>query len=665
MAGERRRTVRHHVPDRDGNNKKQGENHDDGTGISADSDTIAFPEPFLRRHTPALLIFFLCLFFIITISNPALYTNDEWITANQLHQLDIGHQLIFSEGKYGVTQNGSVSAYFTYRQNILMYSLALPVCALPAVKLFRLMGDNFRLFVILLWSLCLIFSALLAEYRYPARLRARGIRLSVPAILLALILFMINILLYKQFPFSAPDAPFEVAALVLTNQIFLALTAAVIFETLLLIRKDTWTALFGTFATLASSSFIFWAGTAKDHMLAALVFSLVLYCFIRHLSRKTESFAFFAFVFSGLLVWIRPEVGFFVTVILGLYFGIPRVTGGLRTGGAARQLLAGIAPAGGVFLGAIPFFINNLIISRNWLIPAMDLPRDLSPPGGSITTPLPMSQVITDTAMINQTAGMTPAATLARAWDMVMHAMFGGFTFENMVRGFIGTMTFPENHSIGFIIMCPLVVIGLAALILWWKRVLEGPELTRTILLFLALMIVAVFLSYLTKFGSMNISHGILPDMRYLSPAYIPCGLLAVTALAATPFFTRPKQYIMYSLAGGIIILPLMFFLMVFVHPFGTEYEGYSALFKYTILAELVICTGMMVAARHSRRQPAGMLNLLPCMIILILLTAFSFQFMLSVLYGMIMKMNGYPFWIPIIREGVNLFVVIQYTPPV
>jgi hypothetical protein len=57
--------------------------------------------------------------------------------------------------------------------------------------------------------------------------------------------------------------------------------------------------------------------------------------------------------------------------------------------------------------------------------------------------------------------------------------------------------------------------------------------------------------------------------------------------------------------------------------------------------------------------------GLLPCLIILILLTVFSFQFMLTMLYGMIMKMNGYPFWMPVIREGVNLFVVIQYTPPV
>jgi hypothetical protein len=84
-----------------------------------------FPDhrAFFQRYGLSLIIFLLSLFFILMITPPGLYTNDEWITANQLHQLDIGHQVTFSEGKYGVTANGTVSAYFTYRQNVLMYSL--------------------------------------------------------------------------------------------------------------------------------------------------------------------------------------------------------------------------------------------------------------------------------------------------------------------------------------------------------------------------------------------------------------------------------------------------------------------------------------------------------------------------------------------------------------
>ncbi len=243
--------------------------------------------------------------------------------------------------------------------------------------------------------------------------------------------------------------------------------------------------------------------------------------------------------------------------------------------------------------------------------------------------------------------------------------MFGGFTFDNLVRGFIGVMTFPENNSIGFLIMCPLVVIGVFSLLLWHWRVLEGSGHRKQVVFFLFLMVSAVFFSYLTKFGSMNTSLGILPDMRYLSPAYIPCGLLSIVVLSRMPFFRQPKEYLVHSIIGSVLVIPVLFFLMVFVHPFGSQYEGYAALFKFTILAELVLCLCLMIISRWYYPRFRIVTVLLPYIIILIILTVFSFQVMLTVLYGMIMKMNGYPFWIPLVREGVNLFVVIQYTPPV
>ena len=130
---------------------------------------------FFRAHAISAILFLLAFFLIITITNPGLYINDEWITANQLHQLDIGHQVTFSEGKYGVLENGTSTAYFASRQNVLMYSLALPLAALPVVRIFSLMGDNFRLLIILAWSLCLVLIALLLDTYYPAYAKIFGI----------------------------------------------------------------------------------------------------------------------------------------------------------------------------------------------------------------------------------------------------------------------------------------------------------------------------------------------------------------------------------------------------------------------------------------------------------------------------------------------------------
>ena len=122
---------------------------------------------FFRAHVLSLVIFLIAFFFIVTITSPGLYITDEWITTNQIHQLDLGHQVIFSEGKYGVMENGSVSGYFTARQNVLMYSLALPLTALPFVRVFGLFGDNFRMIIILAWSLSLVVIALLLDTFYP------------------------------------------------------------------------------------------------------------------------------------------------------------------------------------------------------------------------------------------------------------------------------------------------------------------------------------------------------------------------------------------------------------------------------------------------------------------------------------------------------------------
>jgi len=616
-----------------------------------------------RNHAPALMVFLFSFFFVLTISNPAIYMNDEWITANQLHQLDIGHQLTFSEGKYGVTWNGTVSAYFISRQNLLMYSLALPVSSLPVVKLFGLFGDNFRLIVILAWSLCPILIALIIDTCYPEYARIRGIRIILPTLTGAMILFMGNILLYKQFPFSAPDAPFEVAALVLTNQIFFALIATVIFCILRLMVKNTRMALFGTIATVSCSSYIFWSAAAKDHILTTLVFLLVLYTFILHLTGKKPQDAALAFVFSGLLIWIRPEMGFFVTLFLALLFIIPRISAARSTGTPAREILVSLLPAAGICIGAVPFFINNILISHNWLIPVFDLPRNMMGPGATPAEPLAITQVVNNPSLITQSSSLSPADTLVRAGGMVLHAILGGISYDNLIRGLAGILTYPQNNSIGFFIMCPLAVIGLCALLLWWDNALAAMKAKKEISLFILLMIFTVFFSYATKFSSMNTSLGILPDMRYLSPAYAPCGILAIFILSKTPCLKSDNanlgSLIRYTVLGSIVFVPFILLVMFFVQPFTKDYEGYAFFFKLSVLSAMALCCGAMIL---SRKYPDGFFTgAVPILLILVILTVFSYQIMLTSIYAWLVKTNGYPYWIPLVREGLSHFIMIKF----
>jgi len=627
--------------------------------------TIINHNTFLQRYALTIIIFLISLFFIITITNPALYMNDEWITANQLHQLNIGHQATYNEGKYGITEEGIVSAYFTSRQNVLMYSLALPISALPAVKLFGLFGDNFRLIVILSWSLCLVLIALLIEAYYPAYSKIRGRRILFPVLFLALFLFMFNILMYRQFIFSAPDAPFEVAALVLTSHIFFALTVAVVFETCKLIFKDLWMSLLGTCATIACSSYIFWAGTAKDHMLTAAVFAFVIYFFVLYLTYGRWRDATFSFICSGLLIWVRPEVGFFVTIFTGLFFCVPLIWQVIKKEIPVSQSIKSCIPISGVFIGGIPFFINNLLTSHNLLIPAFDLPRPMTDAGTLSKVPLPLSEVLTQEAVSNPTEGLNLFATLSRAGDMITHAMFKGFSVENIVSGFSGILMFPKNGNIGFLILCPIILLALVAFILWNKKILTGINNQREIFLFLILMIIAAVFSYLPKLYAMNLSEGVVPDMRYLSPAYLPCGILSIWVLSKTPFLKKPKDLVTFGLVGAIIIVPLLILTMIVVHPFGSVNEGYFKFFEYIILCGILLCVGLMFICRFYRKENRFVPQAIPYSLVLLLITVFTFQLVLVFIFGVIIKFNGYPLWIPFVENGFGTIFHVSIRPPV
>ena len=619
---------------------------------------------FFRNHALSALLFLISFFFIVTITNPGLYISDEWITANQVHQLDLGHQITFSEGKYGVTENGSVSGYFTARQNVLMYSLALPLAALPFVKIFSIFGDNFRMVIILAWSLCLVAIALLLDACYPKYARIFGIRIFFPIVFLSLLLFMGNILLYKQFPFSAPDAPFEVAALILANHVFFALTVVIIFEIFQAIQQDVWLSLFGTIACSACSSYLFWAGTGKDHMLTATVFACVIFFMVLSFTRERLRDTWLAFIFCGLLIWVRPEVGFFVTIFTGALYGVPLVLRFYRKEVPIGRFAVSLLPMAGVFIGGIPFFLNNLLTTRNLLIPAFDLPRPLVESTTAFKGPLPIQEVTNNMDMVNQTSGLGAGETVIRVYEIITHAIFRGFSFDNLVQGFSGVMLFPGNGNIGFAIMCPLVVVALAAFILWYQKILDVPEKRRNLYLIFLVLGFAAIVSYLPKLGSMNLSSGILPDMRYLSPAYIPFGILSILILSRTPVLKNPREMVSGVLVAGLVLTPVLFILMILVHPFGAINEGYMLFFKVAVTAELILAVTLMVLARFVVPKVPLMLRFLPWSLILPVITVFTFQLVLVFIFGVIVKMNGYPLWIPLLREGFRTVFSVTIIPP-
>ncbi len=79
-----------------------------------------------------ILVFLIALFIALTFAHPQFFVTDEWITANQLAQIHSGHQVLVNEGKFGVLLDGRITTYMKAKNNLLGYTIFLPLISLPA-----------------------------------------------------------------------------------------------------------------------------------------------------------------------------------------------------------------------------------------------------------------------------------------------------------------------------------------------------------------------------------------------------------------------------------------------------------------------------------------------------------------------------------------------------
>lgn len=632
--------------------KKKGSiSRDDQIKESTTHSRILPLQESLRAHNLAIMIFLAAFFFILTISNPGLFLNDEWITVNQLHQIDIGHQPIINEGKYGVYQNGTPSNYFEARHNLLGYSLMLPILALPAAKLFGLFGDSFRALILLIWAMIPVVLALMVQAYHPKYARVLGIPWTYPVIALSFILYFINLTQYTAFPQTAADAPFEVAAIVFTNHIFFAATAVAIYYLCREIfgagapgERETapeemqWKAIFGTIACLFCSSYAFWSTNAKDHMLEVFLFSVVLLFFVRFARSGSVKDLAPGFASIGLLAWVRPEFaisvfifGIIATLVIGL-------TDYLWRGSSVRTLAARLACIPATAIGAIPFFLNNLYVTGNPLVPSMYIYSKPSIVYGAAPAGEGAAQVAASPGgldvlfnLIGSRLGQIPSTII-----------------PDIMRVFFA----PESGHISVVAVCPLLFLALVlipALIL--LRKIEYSREEKRIFLLLGLFSISVIFGYITSFHMMSIDGGITPDMRYISPIYLPAALLGLMAI--TPLIpARYKNLTLSTLAGAALLAPSLIILMIVIRPYGGFYMGMTRfLMELTYLALGITLLLAFLTIREKKWE-----RYLVIALALMIILPFVWQMMMVVLYS-VAKVNGYPFWMPIVDTLYNQII--------
>ncbi|MBA7485278.1 hypothetical protein ES707_20821 [subsurface metagenome] len=594
---------------------------------------------FLNRNLIPVLIFLFALFFIITFSNPALFLNDEWITVNQLHQLSEGHQVTINEGKYGTFLNGTPGPYFQARHNLLGYTMMLPVLSLPALWLFSLLGDQFRLAIVLLWSLLPVAMAVLVDAYRPQYARWRGIRWTWLVIGAAFIGLLANLAFYSPWPFNAPDAPVETAAVIFTNHLLFAALAVMVYLICRVIFEDTWFSVFGTIACISCSSYAFWASNAKDHMLLAAMMAAVILFMVRYIRYGGLRDAALGFAFIGLLAWARPEVGFTVFVFAALYYVGLQVSRGLLQKPPVEAVKALCAPLA-TLAGAVPLLLNNTFVTGNPLVPAFYVYEKGLLAGAS------GGEIIGAAEAANGVVQSVPAPSGGITAFLSVLANHFTPSWSTLPGDIFGILFAPASGNMSLVAVSPLIVLAfilLPAIYLDYRRSERSPNLP--VVIFLLVVACAVWVAYTRSLPGLNASHGIVPDIRYLAPFYLPAGLLGVYAVSRLNSAVDKKQRTLWQIAVIGVSAPVLLVAMMLIQPYGGQYAGYTMFFTRITFVLLAI-TFVLIALRKRFGIPH---TWIAAALLLLVAVPFAWQLMMVFLYS-VAKFNGYPLWIPLVE---------------
>jgi len=578
---------------------------------------------------------------------------------NQVHQLDIGHQITINEGKYGVYKNGTIGSYFQARGNILMYSLALPITSLPVLKLFGLFTDHFRLLVITLWAFLPFLSALVISSCYPKWGKLGNLRITIITAVIGFLLLAANLLVYFPFIWSAPDAPFEVAAVVFTNHILFALTMVMVYLIALTLFENRWKALFAGLACGSSSAYLIWGANAKDHMASVLFFAVILFCFARYFSSRKTRDAAAGFFFIGILTWYRLEVGFSAFVCISIFFIAEFVlrmhSGELQFGKDKCKIFLPLVTA----IGAIPFFLNNYIVSGSPFTPAFLIPgKEVAPAVGGVIQ-------------------LQPVTPMGMVSDMIVTIGKYYFTITpNPLPDIYGLLFFPASGMMGMFFVCPLALLSLLLLPIMYLQLRTQKSWfhhKNTQILFLLVASASIILAYLHCLPLLNSDPGVGPDIRYLSPLYIPIVLMSLLLLEGTILFTHPRTLVLRSCTWGLVFIPVLLLVMILFTPVWTPvatslitpvwtsfYPRLPYFFILAMLAEIVV-TLTIVGIYHFTQRKADTISDL-CLPVLIM-TILTWQLMMDLIISPVAKFNGYPFfWIPafdvLFHSVINVSVI-------
>lgn len=599
-----------------------------------------FPNPVkpLEHYNVHILVFLLAFFVTLTIAHPAFFINDEWITANQLTQLNNGHQLILNEGKYGSFENGTPYKYFETHQNSLGYTLFLPVASLPAEWLVYHMGDNFVFFIVYLGIFLLIVIYLLINSYFSEYAKIGKWWWTDGFLILAFILFFVNLYFYIPFSITGTNGRPEVEAIVFTNCLLLSILAVITYDVIRQIFKDSLYSFFGVIICFTSSSYLFWSSFCKDHVLVACVFAAVILMVVRFWKTHDIRYLFAAFSFSGLLAWARPELALFVCASLCVFVLYQLISN--DTNACEKNRISILISPLFTIPGAIPLMLNNYLITGNPLR-------------------LPWSVWETPSAGVGATGTVTTVTTTSDALQTFLQYIHSATTLPmtTLQQDLFGILVFPQSGSLGVFPIVPLFFVALfliPVMIVLQKIRFDTKE--KQVLGIMGLLSIGVFFAYIRCIDIMNVDSGIAPDIRYLSPLYLPLNIIGLVILQKTKTLSgKTFSALQGMVAVWLVAIPFTLIIMSRFYPIADDWAdlfpplaGWVSISVFVLVSLVVISYLGSIYLRTSQGVT---------FIFLILLISVPFIWQIDATF--LTRLNGaglggYSFWMPAVRFFFN-----------
>jgi hypothetical protein len=291
-----------------------------------------------------------------------------------------------------------------------------------------------------------------------------------------------------------------------------------------------------------------------------------------------------------------------------------------------RFTLKSILCSFSVIIGILPLLINNYWLTGNpFKLPYM---------------------------MIYSTSNYTDLAVsgLASTHTSLLSS-FQSF-IHTIIYWFFGIFIKPTSViSSGIFQVSPLSLFGLALILIilvhFFKKTLSSlfSKKEASIIIFASIMIFSILFAYFPTFSFLSKDFGIIPDIRYLAPAYMPFLILAFFSLKCINFNEDCIRLTLNSLVPLIIIeLPLLFIILqLFWGKSLPDQLFFNMCLTYLLLLiSLFVFILVLLQKTDVQNLTFPLAALMVSVLSWYLIVGFRFR---------ILGYEGYNFWLPVIEK--------------